>query len=78
MKSADARLKPRDIPNLNLVINTCKLDSIDLEIEGKTKSQRLRNTLHVYWSQNKQKETFKEFYANEMERIILHYKGKLY
>ena len=30
MKSADARLKPRDIPNLNLVINTCKLDSIDL------------------------------------------------
>ena len=53
-----------------------ELDSIDLEIEGKTKSQRLRNTL-VYWSQNKQKETFKEFYALEMERIIEHYKGKL-
>ena len=54
-----------------------ELDSIDLEIEGKTKSQRLRNTLHVYWSQNKQKETFKEFYALEMERIIEHYKSKL-
>lgn len=30
MKSAHAPLTPRDIPNLNLVINTCKLDNIDL------------------------------------------------
>jgi len=54
-----------------------ELDSIDLEIEGKTKSQRLRNTLFVYWGQIEQKETFKEFYALEMEKIIEHYKGKL-
>lgn len=30
MKSAHTRLQPRDIPNLNLVINTVKLDNIDL------------------------------------------------
>ena len=30
MKSAHTRLLPRDIPNLNLVINTVKLDNIDL------------------------------------------------
>ena len=54
-----------------------ELDSIDLEIEGKTKSQRLRNTLYVYWNQTKPIDTFKEFYALEIEKIIDHYKSKL-
>jgi len=47
----------------------------DVEVEGKTKSQRLRNVLYVL---NKQTENgdFKNFYAGEMERIIEHYKGK--
>ena len=52
------------------------LDSVEIEVEGKTKSQRLRNVLYVL---NKQENNgdFKNFYADEMERIIEHYKGKL-
>ena len=57
-----------------------ELDAIDLEIEGKTKSQRLRNTLYVMWEQKFKQysvPTFKDFYATEMEKVIEHYKGKL-
>ncbi len=53
-----------------------EIEKVDIEIEGKTKSKRLRNVLHVYNSQN-DKIDFKEFYAKEMERIIEHYKSKL-
>lgn len=53
-----------------------EIEKVDIEIEGKTKSQRLRNVLHVYNSQNSNID-FKEFYAKEMERIISHYKDKL-
>ena len=53
-----------------------KLDSVEIEIEGKTKSQRLRNVLYVYNQQNDGID-FKDFYANEMEKIIEHYKSKL-
>lgn len=52
------------------------IENVNIEIEGKTKSQRLRNVLHVYNSQNDNID-FKEFYAKEMERIIEHYKSKL-
>ena len=51
------------------------IDEVDIEIEGKTKSQRLRNVLYVYCEQ--QGEDFKDFYDNEMEKIIQHYKDKL-
>lgn len=52
------------------------LDGVEIEVEGKTKSQRLRNVLYVL---NKQEENgdFHKFYPDEMERIIEHYKGKL-
>ena len=52
------------------------LDEVEIEVEGKTKSQRLRNVLYVL---NKQENNgdFKNFYADEMERIIEHFKGKL-
>tara|TARA_R110000744_G_scaffold148351_1_gene261361 strand:- start:1056 stop:1415 length:360 start_codon:yes stop_codon:yes gene_type:complete len=52
------------------------LDGVEIEVEGKTKSERLRNVLYVL---NKQDNIgdFKEFYVTEMERIIEHYKGKL-
>ena len=53
-----------------------EIEKVDIQIEGKSKSQRLRNVLHVYNSQNN-KGDFKEFYANEMEKIIEHYKSKL-
>lgn len=52
-----------------------ELDNVDIELEGKTKSQRLRSVLFVY--SNQQGLEFKEFYASEMEKIIQHYKDKL-
>lgn len=53
-----------------------EIEKVDIEIEGKTKSQRLRNVLYVYNSQ-KNNIDFKEFYSNEMERLIQAYKDKL-
>ena len=52
------------------------LDDVEIEVEGKTKSQRLRNVLYIYNKQNKDID-FKNFYADEMERIIKHYRDKL-
>lgn len=53
------------------------IDSTKLKVEGKSKSARLRNTLYVYWKQLDSSKTFEEYYSDEMERIITHYKGKL-
>lgn len=64
-------------PNGRLTDKEVKeLDGAELVIEGKSKSQRLRNVLYVY-SQQKGITNFKDFYAAEMERIIEHYKSKL-
>lgn len=55
-----------------------ELDKVDVEVEGKSKSQRLRNVLYIYREQNAQiEEDFKTFYSNEMEKLIQHYKDKL-
>jgi len=71
----------------NLTIEEVKaLEDTEIEVEGKTKSQRLRNVLYVFWKQlidSKElddvtpNQTFNEFYSHEMERIIEHYKNKL-
>jgi hypothetical protein len=71
----------------NLTIEEVKaLEDTEIEVEGKTKSQRLRNVLYVYWKQlidSKEldditpNQTFNEFYSHEMEKIIEHYKNKL-
>ena len=53
------------------------LDSTEVEVEGKTKSQRLRNVMYILWQQNQGLYTFEEFYSLEMEKIIQHYKDKL-
>ena len=55
------------------------LDGVEIENEGKTKSQRLRNVLFVYHQQYDVDEiqTFNDFYSNKMEEIIEHYKSKL-
>ena len=52
-----------------------EIERIEIEAEGKTKSQRLRNVLYVYCQQ--QNEDFNKFYSDEMEKIIQHYKDKL-
>lgn len=56
-----------------------ELDNVEVEVEGKTKSQRLRNVLYVYHTQSDgyDASTFNDFYTLEMERIIEHYKSKL-
>ena len=54
-----------------------ELDNVDIELEGKTQSQRLRNVLFVYWQQSNSNLEFKQFYKSETEKIIEHYKGKL-
>lgn len=54
-----------------------ELDAVDIELEGKSQSQRLRNVLFVYHQQNQNTEDFKAFYKHETEKIIEHYKSKL-
>lgn len=54
-----------------------ELDNVDIELEGKSQSQRLRNVLFVYWQQSNSSIDFKQLYKSETERIIEHYKGKL-
>lgn len=59
------------------------IDSSDIPVEGKSKSQRLRNVLYLYHKEQNITDKqdlhydFKDFYALEMERIIEHYKNKL-
>ena len=53
------------------------IDSVDLELEGKSKSQRLRNVLYVYWEQTGKVAEFKDFYSTWMEKIIQGIKDKL-
>jgi len=59
------------------------LESAEIEVEGKSKSQRLRNVLYVYYQQLSASpeyytdNTFDLFYSKEMEKIIEHYRNKL-
>lgn len=53
-----------------------EIDNVEIEIEGKTKSQRMRNVLYVMWEQSGEGE-FKDFYSLKMEEIISHFKKKL-
>lgn len=55
-----------------------QVESLDPVLQGKTPSQRLRNTLYVAFSQKP--EGFKEFdtyYQNKMDKFIEHVKSKL-
>lgn len=45
--------------------------------QGKSQSQRLRNTLHVYRKQQGSGWEFDTFYKKHMEKIITHYQSKL-
>jgi hypothetical protein len=54
-----------------------ELDNVEIEVEGKTKSQRLRNVLYVYHQQTNPDLNFPDFYSQKMEEIIEHYKSKL-
>lgn len=54
-----------------------ELDNVDIELEGKTQSQRLRNVLFVLWQQSEQKQDFKTFYKEKTEAIIQQIKDRL-
>jgi len=50
---------------------------IDKDIDTKTPSQRLRNTLFIYWQQNKTGLEFDMFYKRSIEKYINVIKEKL-
>lgn len=50
----------------------------DYDDTGKSKAQRLRAVLFRNWEQNKEGyEVFDDYYNHHMERMIMHWKGKL-
>jgi hypothetical protein len=54
------------------------IDSIEAPPQGKSPSQRMRNTLFVLWQQKPEGyEDFNLFYLREMEKMIDHIKLKL-
>ena len=53
------------------------IDEVDIELEGKSKSQRLRNVLYILWQQQGESGEFKDFYSKWMEKIIQNFKDKL-
>ena len=54
-----------------------EINKVEFKVEGKTKSQRLRGVLFVYWKQQNDGSTFEDYYAKKMEEIIEHFKNKL-
>lgn len=70
-KIAFAYISPREVTANEKAI----MDSLDVELKGKTPGQRLRNVLYVYWEQNHKNDalipkTFEEFYKQKMEIFI--------
>jgi len=49
----------------------------DLEVKTKSPGQRLYNTIYCVWEQTSQEKPAKQFYEEEMEKIINHFKSKL-
>ncbi len=54
-----------------------ELDNVDLELEGKSMSQRLRSVLFVYYDQLGRQGDFKDFYKSYMNKQIENIKSKL-
>ena len=54
-----------------------ELDNVEIEVEGKSKSQRLRSVLFILWQQEGEKGTFNDFYAERMEKLITQIKDRL-
>ena len=53
------------------------LDDIDIEVQGKTKSQRLRGALMVLHRETKDVRSKEEFYSTYMELFISNIVGKI-
>jgi hypothetical protein len=51
--------------------DTMNLPEIKVDVKGKkTKSQKLRNVIFIYWTQKGSKGEFNDFYDKQMDRII--------
>lgn len=66
--AADEKMIPKEIKDINT----------DLYDTAKSPSKRLRNTIYVLWDKTLQSEiSFEEFYMNQMEKIINHFKEQI-
>ncbi len=55
-----------------------QVDKLDPELQGKTQSQRIRNTLFVLWQSNSQGyKDFDSYYKLKTEMYIEHLKSKI-
>lgn len=53
------------------------IDSSTIEVEGKSKSKRLMNVLFVLHKETNQEQPFEDYYAQQMEQLIQHFKDKI-
>jgi hypothetical protein len=54
-----------------------EIEKTDIEVEGKTKSQRLRNVMYRLWEQKETSVNFNDFYSQRMEQLIEQIKDRL-
>ena len=54
-----------------------EIENSTIEVEGKSKSQRLRNVLYRLWEQEETKVNFNDFYSQRMEQLIEQIKDRL-
>ena len=54
-----------------------EIENSNIEVEGKSKSQRLRNVLYRLWEQEETKVNFNDFYSQRMESLIEQIKDRL-
>lgn len=55
-----------------------QIDKIEPELQGKTQSQRIRNTLYILFSQNNEGyKSFDDYYKHKTELYIEHLKTKI-
>ena len=54
-----------------------EISKTEIEVEGKTKSQRLRNVLYRLWEQEEKEKDFNDFYSQRMELLIEQIKDRL-
>ena len=53
------------------------IDSVSLEVNGRTQSERIRNVLYRLHEQSDTAEDFDQFYKRKTEEVIQHWKNKL-
>ena len=74
-KLAAVYISPKDTVNQK---EMDQVDKIDPELQGKTQSQRIRNTLYILFGQgNEGFKDFDSYYKSKTEKYIEHLKAKI-